>query len=243
MGNDKTFYHLVLNSIDYFYLFQLDTQGCLSYKIYDYNYKLIEKEIMIKKHVLHFAAALDDTDNINLIVLMKTGELYHKIYKNKIWISSIIGKYNTQSNRYNKFEILFLNNKLNIIYSYSNLINSNIFTIHHIIYDNVVEEQHYITKYISTKGDNPPFVIDYDDLGTIHLLYNSITHKESYIYHCFYSPYRKSWSIDPNELSKEDSQNFNPYLFIDSFSNIHCLWLEKTEKGYKLKYKKNGNQR
>ncbi len=58
MGNDKTFYHLVLNSIDYFYLFQLDTQGCLSYKIYDYNYKLIEKEIMIKKTCITFCSSI-----------------------------------------------------------------------------------------------------------------------------------------------------------------------------------------
>lgn len=235
MNTHNNSYYLVLNSLNYFYVFQLDYDENLSYKMYDFNYNLIEKGIITEDKVLGFSVVLDDSNRINIIYLLKTGELYHKILYNSKWIGSIIGKYDTKSNRYNKLEVLFIENKLNIIYSYSNLINSNIYTIQHIVYNNSVEEQHNIVKYVSNKlGD--PFVVDYDISGTIHLFYNAITNRESYIYYCFYSPYRKAWSINPKELSTPHKKNIKPYIFIDSSDNIHGLWLEEKNRSYSLQY-------
>lgn len=236
MNANNNLYYLVLNSIEYFYIFQLSQEGVLSYRIYDFKYNLIEKDIFTNDKVLNFSMALDDSNNLNIVYLLKTGELYHKVLHNSKWIGSIIGKYDTVSNRYNKLKILFIENKLNIIYSYSNLIASNIYTIQHIVYDQSVQEQHNVVKYVSSRlGD--PFTVDYDDSGTIHLLYNAITNRESYIYHCFYSPYRKAWSVNPQELSTPETKNIKPYLFIDSSSNIHSLWLENKKNHYSLQYK------
>lgn len=235
MNYENKFLNLVLNSKDYFYLFELDSIGSLSYKIYNMSFDLVDRYFIEEKSVLKYSIVLDSFNNILLAYLMKNGELHLNTYKDEKWNNSIIGYFDTKSNRYNQFEILYLKEKLHLIYTYANLINSNIYTIQHIIYDNKIEEKHNIIRYVSRKlGD--PFTIDIDSLETIHLLYNTITNNDSYIFHSFYSPYTKSWSNNPKELSSPDSQNLTPYLFVDTQSNLHGVWIEKSKSNNSLKY-------
>lgn len=232
---ENKFYHLVLNSKDFFYLFELDNIGSLSYKVYSMDFELMDKYFLEENNVLKYCIVLDNLNNIKLAYLMKNGELHLNTLKGDKWDNSIIAYFDTKSNRYNQFEMLFIKDKLHLIYTYANLINSNIYTIQHIIYDNNIEEKHNIIRYVSRKlGD--PFTIDVDNLETIHLLYNTVTNNESYIFHSYYSPYTRGWSNNPKELSSRDSQNISPYLFIDSESNLHGIWIEKNKNLNTIKY-------
>lgn len=232
---ENKFCHLVLNSKDYFYIFEHDNIGSLSYRVYSLDFELIDKHLIEESGVLKYAITLDKNNNINLIYLLKSGQLNLNIYDDLKWNSYTIGNLDTRANRYNHFEVLFVNDKLNLIFTYSNLINSNIYTIQHITYDNGPGEKYNIIRYISNKlGD--PFVVDSDDLGTIHLLYNTITNNDSYIFHSFYSPFTRGWSNNPNELSSREVQNISPYLFVDSKSSLHGLWIESNKNVNSFKY-------
>ncbi len=230
-------YHLAYNSKDHFYLFELESTGSLFYKIFDGNMDLIDKYIISDGNVLNYALTMDSSNKINLIYLLKTGELYLRISEGSNWSESQIGAFDTKSNIYHQFELSYINNKINIIYSYSNYINSDIVTIHHIVLDRKIEEQNNVIKYILRKGYNE-FSLGFDELGTIHLIYNTTTNFESYIYHCFYSPYRAMWSNTPKELSNRGKENSMPYLFVDSKSNVNTTWLEMDKGKYRLRYAK-----
>lgn len=227
--------HFVINSTKEFFLFQLDRSGCLSYKILDKNLNQIDKHIIRKNDALKFDISLDINNNINLIYLLKNGELHFNIYKETTWINSIIGKFDTASNKYSLLETLNIDDSLNIIYSYANLINSNIYTLHHIRFKNNSSEKHSITKFVSNEPIKP-FSIHYDRSGTIHLLYNTISRNGSHIFYSYYSPYIKKWNINPKDLSHKNNHIMSPYIFIDSKSNIHGVWVEKDKSNYHLKY-------
>src|SRR5690606_4266233 len=107
---------------------------------------------------------------IHLVALINTGELHYYSYTDGQWYKNTIAKFNLKSNIYNQFETLIINNKLHLLYNYSNLINSNIWTIQHIVYDSKREEQYNVVRYISKKIPEP-FIVDADNLGNIHILY------------------------------------------------------------------------
>lgn len=237
MNNLNANYHLVYGHDGHFYLFELELTGNLVYKVFDTNMELISKYTITNKNVLNFNLTLDDSNRINLIYLLKSGELFLCINNGLSWTESQIGVFDTKSNIYHQFEILFVNNKINIIYSFSNYINSEIITMHHIVLDKKVEEQNNVIKYILRKGYNEYSVV-FDEIGTIHLIYNTTTNFESYIYHSFYSPYRGLWSSNPKELSTRGKENSMPYILVDSKSNINTAWLEMDNNRYRLKYAK-----
>ena len=130
---------------------------------------------------------------------------------------------------------MMINNKLHIMYNYSNLINSNIWTIQHVILGNEVEEGHNAIRYIAKKVPEP-FIVDVDSQGTIHLLYKTNLNNNSQIYHSFYSPYTKAWSTLPKQISSDNINNLFPFLFIDLQNNLHGLWLEEEKDRYQIKY-------
>lgn len=232
--NDK--YHLVYYLNQHFYLFELESTGNLIYKVFTNDMKLVNKYTISSKIVINFNVALDNK-RIILIYLLKSGELNLCINDGLSWTEAQIGKLDTMSNMYHQFELLFTNNKINLIYSYSNYINSEIISIQHLVLDKKLDEQNNVIKYILRKGYNE-FSVDFDEMGTIHLIYNTTTNFESYIYHSFYSPYRGLWSSNPKELSSRGKENSMPYLFVDSKSNVNTTWLELDNNIYKLKYAK-----
>lgn len=228
-------YHLLSNLEGQFYLFELEASKSLTYKVFDMEMKLIDKHIISKDNVLNFNLVLDDDNNINLIFLLESGDLLLATKDADNWRKSQIGSLDIKSNIYYQLELLHINSKLHLIYSYSNFINLEIITMEHLIIDKASFKKNNIIRYVQRK-DYDKFSLGFDEMGTIHLVYNARTNFESYIYYTFYNPYKDSWTINPKELSAKDKENYFPYLLIDSKSNLQITWLEMKDNRYKIKH-------
>lgn len=233
--NDK--YYLVYNQTEQFYLFELEPSGNLIYKIFDKKMNLMDKYFISDNDILCFGLTLDENSRINLVYLQESGDLYLCINDGLEWTKSLITTLDIKSNIYHQFEILHLNSQINIVYSFSNYINSEIISIYHLVLDGGAQKQIKAIKYILRKGYDE-FSFGFDKKGIIHLLYNTNTKFESYIYYSFYNPYRGNWTPNPKELSTRNLSPSNPYIFIDSRSNVHTAWLEMEKDYYRLKYAK-----
>lgn len=227
---------IALNSSKEVFLFQVVENYKLGYSTFDSNLKYLKNQVLYDEHTICYDLYIDKSDTLHLVSLINTGELmYYKCLDNT-WSSAIIGKFDLNSNIYKQIEILFIKDELHIIYNLSNLINSNVWTIQHVIYDGKIKEMHNIARYISTR--NPEyFLMDVDSNGTIHLVYNTNINKPQ-VFHSFYNPFSNTWSSKANKVSETDRINLFPYLFIDTKDNIHMLWLEFHKNKYNIKYLK-----
>lgn len=224
--------NIIINTSEEIFIFQLSTEGEIIYTVYDSSLIALSSNSLHDKKVLKYAALIDENHIIHLVALISTGELNYYKYTDQNWSKVAMAKFDMKSNLYNQIEILMVKNKLHILYNYSNLINSNIWTIQHVVYGS--EEKHNAIRYISKKIPDP-FIVDVDSQGTIHLLYrNNINNPQ--VYHIFYSPYTKSWSTLSKQISSDNSSNLLPFLFIDSQDNLHALWLEELDGRYQIKY-------
>ena len=226
MNNLMDIYHLVGGYGETYYLFEIESTGSLSYRVLNISPGLDNKYTFPNNEVMKYSLTFDNLNRLVLCYLLETGELYLSYKEGDKWDEMQIGKLDTRSNTYHQFQLIYANKKLNLIFSYSNYINSEIITIHHLVIDKGIEEQNMVIKYLLRKDYNE-FFADSDEIGNIHLVYNTTTKFESYIYHSFYSPYRAIWASNPQELSTRSSDSSRPYLFIDSKSNINAAWLEK----------------
>jgi hypothetical protein len=202
------------------------------------------REILDKEDVIIYGYAFDE-EVTHLIYLLNDGDLIYSTFSNGDLKKSQIGKFDTKSNYYHQLEILYINGKLNIFYAYSNFINSNIFTLHHIIYKDNIESRFTIIRYISKKT-TASFSVDFDSYGNIHLLYNTLANDISYIFYTYYNCHKNSWLRDPIKMSQNDKYNENPFIFVDSKDNIHGIWWEDMSNLYVLKYYRmssSGNER
>lgn len=226
--------NILIDSENNIFIFDLTIDGNVNCKQYDSNLNLIGSNRINEATVMNYSVTIDRDNTIHLITLTNAGELHYYKYSDGKWNENTIAKFNLLSNIYNQFEVLLINDKLHLIYNYSNLINSNIWTIQHIVYDNGREEQYNVVRYISKKTPEP-FIVDADNLGNIHLLYLNYINNSSQVYYSFYSFYGKMWNPHPKLLSSDNVNNLTPYLFIDSNNNIHCVWIE--DLSYKMKLK------
>ena len=202
-----------------------------------YKFSSIEdilKDILEKEEVYIFGYTLEE-DTIHLVYLLKNGDINYSTFINGNWTKAQIGKFDVKSNFYNQIEVLYIDGKLNIFYAYSNYINSNIFTLHHVVYKDTIESRYDIIRYISKKSKTS-FSVDYDSIGNIHLLYNTIINNLSYVYYTYYSPHKSSWLRDPVKMSPDDKFNENPFILVDTLDNIHAIWWEENPNTYILKY-------
>lgn len=227
--------NLIINSEGEFTLFHLNNHGEIKYTKYDPSNKPMETLILHKNNALRYAVTIDNIDNIHLIVLTKLGELSYYIYKNNTWSSAIIAKFDLKSNLYNNIDILKVNENINIIYNYANLINSKLWTIQHVIENKKIWDKQNIASLVLDKSF-AYFHIDIDFFNTIHLLYSSIENNIYQVYHTFYNSYAKKWNPNPQRLSLSNTNAIFPYLFVDTQDNLHAVWLEKLKMNYKLKY-------
>lgn len=225
---------LAINSKKEIFVFQLTQNGEIKYDIYNSSLIFIGSDNLYQKNILKYTILIDENDSIHLIALLNTGDLNYYKYDDKKWVMGTISKFDLKSNIYNQFEILIINNKLHFIYNYSNLINSNIWTIQHVILGCETEEVHNVTRYIAKKVPEP-FIVDADSQGNIHLLYSTNLSNNSQIYYSFYSPYTKVWSTLPKQISLNNANNLFPFLLVDLEDNLHSLWVEE-ENNYQLKY-------
>lgn len=224
--------NIVINSNRDIFIFQLGDDREIIYSVFDSSLIALNSNSLYDKNILNYSVLIDENDIIHLVALISNGELnYYKYIEGK-WSKSTIAKFDIKSNIYNQIEILMIKDKLHIIYDYSNLINSNVWTIQHVIYG--TEEKHNAIRYVSKRTPDP-FIIDVDKQGTIHLLYrNNINNPQ--IYHVFYSHYTKTWSSLSKQISSDSSNNWLPFLFIDSQDNLHGLWIEEVNNNYQMKY-------
>lgn len=205
----------------------------LGYRFSDIGDRL--KEIIDKKDIITFGYTIE-SEIIHLVYLLKNGDLNYNTFINGNWTMAQIGKFDTTSNYYNQLDVLYIKGKLNIFYAYSNYINSNIFTLHHVVYKNTIESRYNIIRYLSKKSSKASFTVDFDTIGNIHLLYNTIVNDLSYVYYTYFNPHKNSWLKEPIKLSQENKFNENSHVFVDSKDNIHAIWWEEYENGYTLKY-------
>lgn len=226
--------NIVINSNQEVFIFQLSNDGEIIYTIYDSSLTLFDSNLLHEKNIIKYSILIDENDIIHLVALVNTGELNYFKYIEEKWIKATIAKFDTKSNMYNQIEILMIKNKIHIIYNYSNFINSNIWTIQHVIYGD--EERHNAIRYISKRTPDL-FVVDVDNQGTIHLLYRSNPNNPQ-IHHIFYSHYTKAWSSLSKQISSDNCNNLLPFLLIDSQNNLHGIWVEVMNDKYKLKYLK-----
>lgn len=202
-----------------------------------YKFSSIEdilKDILEKEDVYIFGYTTEK-DIIHLVYLLKNGDLNYATLINGNLTKAQIGKFDVKSNFYNQIEVLYINGKLNIFYAYSNYINSNIFTLHHVVYKDAIESRYNIITYISKKSKTS-FSVDFDSIGNIHLLYNTIVNNLSFVYYTYYSPHKDSWLRDPVKMSQEDKFNDNPYILVDTMDNVHAIWWEENPNTYLLRY-------
>ena len=180
-----------------------------------------------------YSATVNSNDEIFIVVLSKSGELHLYSFNNMNWSKNTIGKFDLVSNSYKQLEIIFVNEKVNIFYSYYNTSFSNIWMIQHIIFNKLIEERHNVVRYAAANIWGP-FIIDTDSNGNIHLIYNN----NSQVYYTLYNPFTKKWNSPVKQLSKQDLVNSWPYLFVDSKDNLHCLWLNKVKALNQVNYMK-----
>lgn len=226
--------NVAINSNKSLFVFELSKDKEIIFHMYDSSLNHLRSEVLNDQDVFKYSAIIDENDDLHVVALMNSGELSYYKYVESRWTSAKIGKFDLSSNIYNQMEIFMINNKLHIIYNYSNLINSNIWTIQHVIYDNRVEARHNAVRYISKKNPDP-FVADVDKVGTIHLTYaTSINNPQ--IFYSFYSPFTKGWASQAKQLSEKNSSCMHPYLFIDTKDNLHCLWIQELNGKSSVKY-------
>lgn len=226
---------LIINSKGEFFFFEMDEWKKINYTKYNHKYISTEALSLLKDKVLTFTTTIDNKNNIHLIVLTLSGKLLYYLYQQDKWSNALIANFDTKYNIYKNMNIILDNDNVNIIYSYSNLINTNLWTIQHTLYKKKTWGKYNIISFLGHKS-NLYFNIDKDSFGTIHLLYNNIQNNNLQINYTFYNPFAKLWNKSTNKLSKRNTNNHFPYIFIDSKNNLHALWLEKTSENNRLKY-------
>ncbi|TJX13354.1 hypothetical protein E9840_09960 [Tissierella creatinini] len=201
------------------------------------KYKKLNSVIILDENVSISGFTIDKDSSIHLVYLQKNGALNYIIFKDDKMIKSIIGNFDTKSNTYNQIEILIVNNQINLFYSYSNIINANIYTIHHIVINDKNQEKFNVIRYVSKKKERS-FSVSSDSIGNIHLLYNTVSENFSYIYYTYFNPYKNQWLNSPSKLSSIESYNEYPTMYVDSKDNIHCIYWEYKNNTYYLRIKR-----
>ena len=226
---------LVINSNGELFLFEINKQNKINCTKYNNKYISTDVFSLLNDEVLTFSTTIDDKNNIHLIVLTYSGKLFYFLYYKYKWSNALIANFDTKSNIYRNLNILSDDKNINIIYSYANLINVNLWHIQHILYNRKTWEKYNIISFLGDKN-NQYFNIDKDSFDTIHLLYNNIQNSNLQVNYLFYNPFAKLWNKSTTKLSKTNTNNLFPYIFIDTKNNIHALWLEKTHENNRLKY-------
>jgi hypothetical protein len=226
---------VIFNSRKDVFLFNLSEEGEIFYTIYDSSLNKLQSNFLFDKNILKYSTLIDENDFIHLVALLNTGELNYYKYINNEWVKDNIAKFDLKSNLYNQIKILIIKDNLHIIYNYSNIINSNIWTIQHVVLNDKNGEKHNAIRYISKRAADP-FFVDVDSSGNIHIVYKTYINNDSQIYHGFYNPFTRTWSSVSKHISSNDFNNIFPFLFIDSQNNLHILWIEESKSKLSLKY-------
>lgn len=199
------------------------------------------EQFLIDENVLLYDHTVDKIGLYHLIYLQRNGNLNYVLFIDGRMKESKLSKFDTRSNSYNQVAILIIKERINIFYSYTNVINANINTLHHIVMNANGQEKYNIIKFVSRKKGNS-FAVGSDMSGNIHLYYNTVSDSFSYIFYTYFNPFKNQWLTSPIKLSTSEKHCEFPLIFVDSNDNIHGAWWEKVSNGYTLKVRKMSSQ-
>jgi len=211
--------------------FSYEKNGRLTYIFNENNgedFSVLANDVLIYDYQMIYNIA-------HIIYLNKNGDLVYCQLSNQDITKNTIAKFDTSSNHYNKVALLIINGKLHIFYSFSNMINSNIYTLHHIIYNKEMEDRFNIMRFVSNKVDYL-FSVANDRNGNIHLLYNTNSNGYSNIFYTYFNSFNKHWLNNPIKVSDENELCERPYLFFDQHESIHGIWWQRKKNNYMMKY-------
>ena len=211
-------------SFNDYYLINSHKEVFLFKKTEDEKVESSSLDFISQESVYLYSTTIDSDDNIYIIILSKSGDLNLYTRLNNMFSKINIAKFDLVTNNYKQLEIKIANEKVNIFYSYYNTGVANILSIQHIVVSKTIEEKHNVVRYAS-QSITGPFILDIDSNGNVHMIYNN----NSQVFYNSYNPYSKKWNKPISRISKEETINKSPYIFVDSKDNIHCLWIIKVK--------------
>ncbi|MCR1897938.1 hypothetical protein NSA47_02915 [Irregularibacter muris] len=228
-------YTYIQDSLNQSFIFYVDKQHNLIFNELktDNNYTNTK---IVKSNVADFAANIDKNNKLHLLYLLNSGELIYAVYLNKTWEENVVRKLDPRSNRYKYLNLFIHESHISIFYAFTNIINTNLWSIEHITKDSTYWSKKTILSVFSGKNFTP-FYLDKDKFGNIFLIYRAKEYTTNHIYYTFYNIFNKEWVKAPAKISSSEIDNISPYLFIDSRDNIHVLWYSLDDNDYLLTYK------
>lgn len=228
-------YALIKDSLNQSFIFQMDDENNLVFKKLNEDGNCSNDRI-IENDVVDFSTNIDKKDRIHIIYLRKDGELTYGIYINEEWQRSVVRRLDTKSNKYKYLSLFLHENHVNILYAFTNIINTNLWTIEHITKGSSHWRKITATN-IFCEDTFSPFYIDKDKFGNLFLIYMAREYNTNHIYYNTYNIFINKWGKSLIKISHAETDNIHPYLFIDSKDNIHVLWYSLKNDDYLMTYK------
>lgn len=226
---------LVKNSMQETYNFCFGENRSIVYNIFDNSNNLSETITLTDKNILDFAVAIDRNDKIHLVFITTDGNLMYYIYYNEKWLKNTLTLLNTKSNVYKNLSLKIFKSTVHIFFMYSNIINSNLWTIQHLFNKDNKLEKNNITSISCSKTINP-FYVDFDKYDNIHLIYQNKIKGIQQIFYTSFNSFLNRWMLVPKKLSNSSTDCLYPYLFVDNRNTLHALWYQ-SDISPKLRYK------
>jgi len=216
----------------YFYL----ENNTVKFERYSNYQALVGINTLTEDNILSYSSDIDKNDRIHVLCLTNEGKLIYYMYVNESWSNNVIAKLDIKSNNYNNLLFKINNENLHIMYAYSNLINSSVWTIQHIMgVKNKWDKKNVIS--VTTGKSAPYFNIDFDRFENVHMVYKAKSNGEDHIYYTSFNFPLKKWNKYPKQISEPCTNNISPYLFVDSKDNVHLSWCTSSNDDSYLSYK------
>jgi len=227
---------LIRNLDGVFFNFYLSDNN-LFYDCFDKDGVHLSNNKLSNHFVLDFSVEIDNNDNIHLISITNDGNLIYYMFSSDNLIQKTITKLDIKSNVYRYLKLKLYEGKINIFYSYSNLIMPNVWRIEHIFNNNGKFSKKTIISFTSGKH-NSPYQVELDTFKNIHLLYKNCINNVNQIMYSSFNYQSGKWITYPKKVSNINTDNLNPFLFIDTRDNIHSIWCEIRNSNISLIYNK-----
>lgn len=226
--------HLAQKDNNLFYVFSLNKDQSLHYRIYKDHATVIETNILAQS-ILDFTVTVDQKDHIHMICVDHEGNLLYYIHQNDSWNSKTISKFDIKSNIYRYFLLFVQNGYTHIIYNKTNLLTPMLSSIEHIYWNQNGINKSIVANYIHGRYPSP-HQISMDSTKNLHLLYK-VHHKMNHqLYYTKFNVLTKKWTTAELVTSLSED-NSHPYIFVDRMDNIHMAWCSIDQNNFILKYK------
>ncbi|WP_069649432.1 hypothetical protein [Caloranaerobacter ferrireducens] len=204
--------------------------------VYDENRKILKSKELISLDIIDYSVDIDINDKIHILCITKTGEIIYYVYFKDTLSEKHLTTLDIKSNRYDYFYLKVIKDEIHIFYAFSNIINSTVWTIQHIVGNKQTWEKKNVISITPGKYMSP-YYLDFDKLGNIHLIYKNIENRTQQIYYTHYSSFLKNWSKYPIRVSDTSVDNLHPYIFVDNRNVIHLVWSKLDNSDLRFIYK------